>query len=106
MVEEREQQSAFERDVDLLAFALDELAQGREPMVAALAGGDEELERRLAEGLRLARRLSPELEERAFPACVGPYVIERELGRGGMGRVLLGRHPELGVRLTPGKPSP
>ncbi len=31
---------------------------------------------------------------------IGPFVIERELGRGGMGVVLVGRHAELGRRVA------
>ncbi|MGE0708055.1 MAG: hypothetical protein AB7N76_17400 [Planctomycetota bacterium] len=30
------------------------------------------------------------------PARIGPYAIERELGRGGMGVVFAGRHLQLG----------
>ncbi len=31
------------------------------------------------------------------PAMIGPYVIDRYIGRGGMGRVYKGKHPKLGI---------
>ena len=42
----------------------------------------------------------PGSDDRGPPATVGRYAVVKELGRGGMGRVLLARDPELAGRLV------
>ncbi|MBI1849128.1 MAG: serine/threonine protein kinase [Planctomycetes bacterium] len=80
----------------LLAACLEEALDGRRPDPDALTRGDPVLAKRLAVALEAALKLIPPPAAIDPPRRVGPYLIEGEVGHGGMGAVLLGRHETLG----------
>lgn len=59
-----------------------------------------ELIQREFAGIHLAEALAPLSNVRKAPKTVGRYVIENEIGRGGMGVVYAARHPTLGTELA------
>jgi protein kinase-like protein/WD40 repeat protein len=101
---------ARQRIADLFEDALDRPAEGRAAFLDEACAGVPEL-RREVQSLLIAYERSdgflerPDLEQLAalvaageeqavLPAMVGPYRVVRELGRGGMGRVLLGERAD------------
>ncbi len=77
---------------DLLARAIAEVLDGRAPDVLALAGGDSQVAGRLEALLQDSVHLIPAPPRGTPPRRIGPWLVERELGRGGMGTVVAAVH--------------
>src|SRR5262245_41768796 len=95
--------NAADREGDLeslLASCLEQTLAGNCPDLLAAADGDRSLADRLKESLDAALRLLRAPLESPIPRRLGPFLIEEELGRGGMGTVFLGRHETFGHRVA------
>ncbi|MCB2112836.1 MAG: hypothetical protein KDD85_04735, partial [Parvularculaceae bacterium] len=90
------------RALDIVGDALELPIEDRARFVVEAAGGDKIVEERalaiLAADPDKISALTPgvmieELLDDEMPAKIGEFLIEREVGRGGMGSVFLGRKP-------------
>lgn len=90
------------RALDIVGDALELPIEDRARFVVEVAGGDKAVEERalaiLAADPNKISALTPgvmieELLDDEMPAKIGEFLIEREVGRGGMGSVFLGRKP-------------